>query len=243
MSTIEAETTANEYLKETAYINFSHPKIQWALHNDLNISSYGTPKEKAIAIHDYVRDTVLFGFNRPFFDMTASQVLEARRGFCNNKSTLFAAMLRAIGIPARQIFVDIDTEVLHGFVSPPTKYVDHSYVEVYLNERWIKCDSYIVDPALFREAVAKLKEEKRSLGWGCHVKGTNSWDGESDSFSQFFIQDAEKISTKEYGVYEDVKDFYERAENTWNKPGLIEKCFFFIFAGKISSDIDKLRKK
>lgn len=235
-----------KYLAETKYLDFSHPKIQEALRDEIKIDfSSSDSRAKAIAIHDYVREKIAFGFNRKFYDMRASEVLESRRGFCNNKSTLFAAMLRALGIPARVVFVDIDKEILHGVVDPRTPYVDHSYVEVSLDrdDKWLRVDSYIVDSQLFDKAKLLCKESGRRVGWGVHRDGTNRWNGSGDSFSQFVRDDAANISTKEYGVFDDVGDFYQRAENTWNKANFIQNTVFFLLAGKISADIDKIRQK
>ena len=234
----------NEYLSETSYLNYSDEKIQRVLKTDLAIDSIEGAREKAICIHNYVRDSVLFGFNRRFFDMSASQVLEAKTGFCNNKSTLFVAMLRAVGIPSRLHFVDIDKNILHGIVDPRTPFVDHSYTEVYLDGKWIRCDSYIVDSELFKNARKRLEAEKRRLGWGLHIDGTNQWDGRSDSFSQFVFSDAKQISTKDYGVYEDIGEFYnKRASEAWNKPSFMQTCVFYLLAPKFTADIDRVRKE
>ena len=89
-----------------------------------------TERQRAVAIHDFVRDQVKFGFTGRFYAMTAADVLGAGRGYCNTKSTLFVDLLRAAGLQARQQFVDIDASVLHGLVDPGTPWVDHSDVEV-----------------------------------------------------------------------------------------------------------------
>jgi transglutaminase-like putative cysteine protease len=49
--------------------------------------------------------------------LPASAVIRAGVGFCNPKSTLFVALLRGAGIPARQHMVSINMNVLkvrHG---------------------------------------------------------------------------------------------------------------------------------
>ena len=127
-----------EYLKETKYLDFNEVSIKKAV-NDIT-KNLRVDKEIAIAIHDYVRETILFGFNRKFYNLKASEVLESRIGFCNNKTTLFISMLRCAGIPARCVFVDINKQILAGIVDPRTDYVDHSYSEVFLNNKWIRVD-------------------------------------------------------------------------------------------------------
>ena len=71
-------------------------------------------RERAIRIHDFVRDEVRFGWAPAFYEMSASAVLTAGIGYCNTKSTLFVALLRAAGLPARQVFVDVSARILDG---------------------------------------------------------------------------------------------------------------------------------
>lgn len=229
-----------EFLKETKYLNFNDPKINELV---IGLTKYSqNDKEKALAIHDYVRDHILFGFNKKFYDMTASEVFEAKRGFCNNKSTLFVAMLRAAGIPSRIVFVDIDKKILNGIVDPRTDFVDHTYSEVYLNGKWIKLDSYIVDSKLFSNAKAKLESTNDvNMSYGVHKSGNFVWDGETDSFSQYVIQDAANISKRQYGYYDDIGDFYDKVSNTWNKANFIQSAVFFLFSGKMNQEIEKIR--
>jgi hypothetical protein len=165
--------------------------------------------EKAVLIHDFVRDAVLFGWAGAFYDQKASEVLESKIGYCNTKSTLFVAMLRAAGIPAKQRFVNINAKILEGILNPGTEYVDHSYTEVYLRGSWIKVDSYIVDAKLANAARRKLQKENRVLGYGVHRNGVSNWDGTSDAFSQFLNDGSYKnLSTRDFGVYDDIEAFY-----------------------------------
>ena len=152
-------------------------------------------------------------------------------------------MLRAVGIPSRIVFVDINKEVLSGIVDPRTDYVDHSYSEVYLNGKWIKVDSYIIDTKLYNNSKSILLKTDKRMGWGMHRDGGNGWDGKNDAFSQFVYHDAKNISTKEYGVFDDVGQFYNQTETTWNKSNLIQNVVFFLFSDKMSAEADKIRTK
>lgn len=168
-----------------------------------------SPRDKAVAIHDFVRDEIEFGWTGRFYEMRASQVLTARIGYCNTKSTLFVALLRAAGINARIRFVSLDADILHGLVETGRPYVDHSYAEVELDGRWIRTDSYIVDRKLFRAAFRRLEREGRIIGYGIHRNGTVTWDGERDAFAQF-VDDGSvsRLSDADYGVFDDVLAFY-----------------------------------
>ncbi|MGH7552406.1 MAG: transglutaminase-like domain-containing protein, partial [Longimicrobiales bacterium] len=62
---------------------------------------------------------------------SALQVLEARRGDCNEHTVLFVAMARAIGLPARSAA---------GLVHLRGRFYYHAWPEVWLGERWVAVD-------------------------------------------------------------------------------------------------------
>lgn len=213
---IQAGPIESAYLEPTAAIDSDHPSII-AKVGEL-ITPDMTDRDKAVRIHDFVRDEVRFGWQTAFYEVRASEVLGARIGYCNTKSTLFIAMLRAAGIPARQHFVDLDARLLSGIVNPGTPYVDHSFTEVLLDGNWVQTDSYIADPALFTAAQARLQEEGMTIGYGVHINGTTDWDGTSNAFSQFVNDGASpEFTTRDYGVHADVLTFYRDESPTWNK--------------------------
>jgi transglutaminase-like putative cysteine protease len=205
----------SDWLGETRHIDTSSRLVK---ETSASLTArLASPRNKALAIFAHVRDTIRFGFATGFWDNRASDVLAEGHGYCNTKSTALVALLRASGIPARQVFVDIDASVLHGILDPGSPYVDHSYAEIFLNDDWIKTDAYIVDPALFRAAQEKAVREQRLMAYGVHSTGNNEWDGLSPSFSQFNMLDRRPISTRNWGVYADVADFYRNADRTWNR--------------------------
>jgi len=59
------------------------------------------------------------------------------------------------------------------------------YTEVFLNSKWIKVDSYVLDDQLRNKAIPILIKEDKNVGYGAHVNGTGLWDGKNDAFSQF----------------------------------------------------------
>lgn len=178
-----AATPGPDALAATPYIDRDHPAIVAAAREAT--AGRDDPREKAVALHDFVRERVKFGWSGRFHDQRASEVLAAGIGYCNTKSTLFVALLRAAGIPARPRFVSLDARILDGLIDPGTRYVDHSVTEVWLDGRWVATDSYIVDRAAFEGAQARLRAEGRVLGHGVHRDGTTDWDGRRDAFAQF----------------------------------------------------------
>ena len=60
---------------------------------------------------------------------------------------------------------------------------------MFLDGKWLKVDSYIVDSKLSRAIKERLQKEGREQGYGAALRGTSVWDGESNAFSQFVGED------------------------------------------------------
>ena len=227
------------WLHATDYLDTDHRNVSATVHR--LTSGLSDDREKALALFAFVRDDIRFGFARGFWDNKASEVLASGVGYCNTKSTLFVALLRAAGIPARQVFVDIHASVLHGIIDPGTPYIDHSYVEVLLDGKWIATDAYIVDAALFEPAQARSRSEDRLMGYGVHATGSNEWTGRAPSFSQFNQIDPRPIGARAWGVYNDVGDFYARVDNAWNRLNPLLRGAFGTLASGANRRVDRLR--
>lgn len=164
--------------------------------------------ERAVLLHDFVRDRIAFGWAPRFDRYRASEVLRDGIGFCNTKSTMLAALLRASGIPARLHCATINRKILDGLIRPPQQYVDHSYVEAWLDDRWVGVDSYTIDVPLHRVAVARCNAEQRRTGYGVHTDGTTEWDGRSPSFTQFMNDGSvPDLTDEDFGSYVDLDAF------------------------------------
>ena len=212
------------WLAETEVIDWRDPSILRA--TEAAVADAEGPRERAVRIHDFVRDRVRCGWQPRFYEVRASEVLAAGVGYCNTKSSLFVAMLRAAGIPARVHFVDVDASILLGVIDPGTSHVDHSYTEVWLDGRWVRTDSYIVDLPLAERGRARLAAEGGVLGYGVHSAGTSTWDGRRDAFSQF-VDDGSSpdFHRTDFGVHADVMAFYRDAPRTWNELGRAARLF------------------
>jgi Transglutaminase-like superfamily len=229
LGSLMGASAENNHLEPTKYIDSKNADL--VLQVNRIVAGAKSDVEKAVLIHDFVRDAISFGWAASFYDQKASEVLESKIGYCNTKSTLFVAMLRAAGIPAKQRFVNINAKILEGILNPGTAYVDHSYTEVFLRGTWLKVDSYIVDAKLATTARRKLQQENRVLDYGVHRYGVSHWDGTSDAFSQFLDDGSFKnLSTRDFGVYEDIEAFY-RSGNGVNELnfGMRLVVRFFVF--------------
>lgn len=176
------------------------------------VAAAATERERAIALHDYTRDSVKFGFNK-YFDATPPEyTLACGYGHCNPKSRLLVALLRAAGLESYQHFVVLPKEILKGAI-PASRYwmipaeLSHSYVEVRVEGAWCAVDSHIVDTPLLRAAQARLAREGRALGYGVRVESTNVWDGRGDAFSQF----DQGMMLEDHGRVEDLEGYFGQA--------------------------------
>jgi transglutaminase-like putative cysteine protease len=234
-----AEETPADWLGETDYINHSHRAIRRVVQT-VGAEAADT-RDLACRLHVFVSEQIKFGFSQGFWEQSAADVLARGIGYCNTKSTLFTALLRAAGVPARQVFVDIDARVLSGLLDPGTPYVDHSYVEAFINGAWVASDAYIVDPGLFDAAKAKLDAGGDALGFGIHRDGSTAWDGAAAAFSQYPMTAAAPPGTRVWGIFADVGDFYARADGTWNRLNPLLRAAMPIVAAPANRRAEALR--
>lgn len=103
-----------------------------------------SPSETAARLFAYVRDTVRYIPYAPFgrlSDYHGAEVLRRGYGFCTQKSSLLVGLCRAAGIPARFRFADLLNHNLPGrlgYVLGSNRMVYHTYVEIWLQGRWLK---------------------------------------------------------------------------------------------------------
>lgn len=128
-------------LEPTEHLDFNHPVVS------AFVEQYAIGKtsfDKVIALYYAVRDKISYNPHRIDLSvngLSASFVIEKRRGWCVNKAVLLAACARAIGVPAGLGFADvknhITTEKLRRNMGSDVFYW-HSYAVLYLNNKWVK---------------------------------------------------------------------------------------------------------
>ena len=164
--------------------------------------------ERALAIYRWVREEIAFGFTPRADHATPTETLRFRKGHSNPQATLFMSMLRAAGIEARQHFVTVSHELVHGIFPSsalPPRFINHSHVELKLGGEWISVDGYVLDSAYQRHAVALLKEEGRAVGYSAHIDGAMDWDGRGACMAQLASEDMVVV---DHGSFEDPEAFY-----------------------------------
>jgi len=206
-----------------------------------------TEREKAIALHDYVREQVKFGFNQYFDAGKPDYTLTCGVGHCNPKSRLMMALFRAAGLESCMHFVVIPKDILKCAL-PTSRYpmipaeVSHSYVEVKVEGGWCSIDSHIVDTPLLQAAKARLAAEGRTLGYGARIDSTNTWDGHSDAFSQF----DPSLMIEDHGRVDDLESYFRNSKYRNQILGVRFNTIFKLMGeagvSPINAHIDRLRK-
>jgi hypothetical protein len=207
------------------------------------VAMLATEREKAIALHDHVRDSVKFGFTRYCDAARPDYTLARGVGHCNPKSRLMVAFFREIGLAAHQHFVVIPSDILKGALPRRLGWLlprelSHSYVDVRVDGTWCAIDSFIVDTALLHAAQARLAKEGRTLGYGVRADSTNVWDGHGDAFSQF----DRNLLIEDHGRVEDLEAYF-RDQNYRNKRfGIPLNTLFRIRSGgPVNSHLERIR--
>ena len=222
-------------------IDSDHPSIVSAVTEI--VGDAVTDREKAVRIHNYVRDSVKFGFSTSYYEQKASEVLVSKKGIGHTKATLFIALLHACNIPARQHFVNLNSAIIRDFLSVQSNFVDHSFVEVCLQGHWYHVDSYVVDRDFADGAKLQLKAEGRIVGYGIHLHGTSDWDGTSDAFCQL-VNDGSfpDLITRDYGLFLDVDAFYQSG-NGEMKLNFMRRIVLKVYLRLVNQAIDSFRRK
>lgn len=205
-------------LGATALIDVDAPGLRT---HAQRIAGEGDALTRAVRVHDHVRDGIAFAFDAHPWALSASRVLARGAAHSIPKATLFAALLRAVDIPARIRFVSVDAGLLRGLMDLAAPRMEHALVEVWLEERWLACDSYAVDADYFDSACRQLRSQRRAWGLGIHVDGRVEWTGRSASFSQLVTGGPDALpDVVDLGVHADAAALYARGAPEATRPGL-----------------------
>lgn len=203
------------YLQETPFLDFNHPNFevfmkQFEVTTEMKDK---TDKEIAIALYYFVRDAFIYDpyhLDITYEGLKASKTVTKNRAWCVEKAITLAAALRKYGIPSKLGFAivtnHIGVERLTA-VLRREEIVFHGYVDVFLNDKWIKCT-----PA-FDQRICQLTNVEPL-----------DWDGESDSLFQAFSDDQQFMEYLHYyGDFDDVPIELMNQEMKKYYPHLFEK--------------------
>jgi len=203
--------------------------------------------EKAVALHDYVKEKIKFGFSKYFDAPTDEYTLSYGFGQCTPKSHLLVSLFRAAGFESYQHLVTLSKQIMFGII-PANRYwmiseeVSHSFVDVKVAGNWCSFDSHVIDTPLYTGAMTRLANEGRKIGYGIHSDSVNSWNGQGNAFGQYKAE----YSSEDHGRILDLPSYF-KSEQYQNKfLGVTFNALFKILgefnATDINNNIDKLRK-
>ncbi len=201
-----------------------------------------TNSQKIEKIFYYVRDDIKFGFTNNGDFVTASNTITLGYGQCNNKSNLFITLCKAINIPARIHFSLIKREIQKGLFTGliyqlMPKEISHSWIEVLIEKKWIKIDSFINDFQFFKQALKELEKRKWDTGYSVSCSsgsGSADFSLEENSFVQM------GAVTDDHGFFDEPMDYYLTA-NYKNRPNRIRLFIYRLSIGSINRKVKKLR--
>lgn len=228
------------YTLETALLNYSHPRIQQLIR--AKQWDRLPPKQQILDIYNYVRDTVLFGYNRAD-DIPASEVLQDGYGQCNTKGVLFMALLRAVGVPCRMHGFTIDKKLQKGAMKgwyyrlSPNEII-HSWVEVHFEGTWLNMEGFILDIPYLTKLQQKFGECKGSFcGYGVATDDFQNppiyWNG-NDTYVQ------KEGIVRDLGVYDSPDAFFAR--NQQNLSGIRKVVYKRVVRHLMNRNVRRIRE-
>lgn len=197
---------------------------------------------KAVLVHDYLK-SMPFGCFVSHGHVTAGEVLKSGRGDCHTKGTLFVALLRSSGVPARLRFVSMSGAFLRGIIDSGSVCITHAIGEAYLEGRWVQSDTYVADDALEAQALTLLQQEGQVLGYGVHAHGNRYWRGQHNAHGQYTLQDPSSMPLVDFGVAHDPEAFYASQPSLLNPSSWLNRAKWTLTAGLINHRTQQLRKR
>lgn len=229
----------NNYLNETAILDFSHNLIRQLIQEREWNQLDTIPRIKAI--YNFVRDEIKFGYNISD-DISASAVLKDGYGQCNTKATLLMALLRAAKIPNRIHGFTIDKALQKGAITGiwyrlSPKSILHSWVEILIDRQWYFLEGVILDKSYLTKLQEKNSECKTTFcGYGAYTNNFENppidWD-----LNNTYIQD--KGINQDFGLFDTPDEFYAKHQQKINA---LEKLIFKkIVRHAMNKNVEKIR--
>lgn len=211
-----------EWLAPTRFLNFDHPAVQDFISTAIGVAN--TPLKKAVRLYYAVRDGIRYDPYRFRMEpdvFMASTTVQEKTAYCVPKSLLYAACLRAVGIPARPGFADVRNHLTTRRLLEVTGtdvFSWHGYVAVLLNDRWVKAT-----PAFNLEMCQRFNVLPLEF------------DGMTDSLMHPYnaLQQKHMEYVKQHGEFDDLPYDLLVAEMQRDYPQLIAAS-----QGKIQGDFD-----
>lgn len=149
-------------LSPTRSLDFTSATVQAFVEEAIQTGSV-SPEDRAVDLYYAVRDRLhyeVYATDISARGLTASTVISTGQGFCLHKSIVYAAAVRAVGIPSRILCASVRNHLsspgLQSLVGGTTFL--HWFSQVFIGDRWIKatpvfnallCKMYGIEPLEF----------------------------------------------------------------------------------------------
>ncbi|MEY1556074.1 transglutaminase family protein [Yoonia sp. R2331] len=224
--------------QQTPLLNFSAGPIQ-SLIADRGWCKF-EPAERAEAAYEFVRNEIAFGYNSDD-TLPASDVLRDGFGQCNTKTTLLMALLRAMDLPCRFHGFTIHKSLQRGIVPEivyplaPTNIL-HSWVEVFLDGRWVTLEGFILDDAVLAALQRAFPDQDRICGYGAGTDNLHApdvgWSGRDTYIQRTGIN-------AELGTFASPDAFYAEHRQLRGVKGMLYKL---VIRHWMNARVERLRR-
>ena len=199
-----------------------------------------TDIRKAVLVHEFVK-SMPFGCVAFSRHISASAVLKNGRGDCHTKGTLFVALLRSSGVPARLRFVSLSSGFMRGIIDLDNAPLTHAIGEAYLGGHWVQSDTYVADELLEVQALDRLRHEGQLLGYGIHAQACRCWSGRKAAHGQFTESDPSSMPLTDFGLAHDPQLFYASNPRLQDQSSWVDRTKWSIAASLINHRTQQLR--
>lgn len=202
-----------------------------------------TVREKLNRLFHYVRDDIKFAFPQEGDLVKASTTIRLGNGQCNTKGTLFLAFCKAVEIPARIHFSLIKKEIQRGLFTdlgyklmPPL--LSHSWIEVEVDGKWRRIDSYINDKIYYQAAKSELQKRGWDTGYSVSCPGGEcSCDFNVDQ--EVFVQMGAVVG--DHGIWDDPSDYYS-TDRYQNRLNIMRSILYRLMIWRVNRRVESMRR-
>ncbi|MFF8964389.1 transglutaminase family protein [Streptomyces globisporus] len=196
--------------RPTAFLDYETDAVQEFIDHVVDDRS-ADRRTNAVKLYYAVRDTVdyeVYGADLSVTGLKASSTALARSGFCLHKSALYAAAVRALGIPSRLVYGDVRNHLasprLLAHIGGDVFF--HGLTQVYLEGAWVKATP------VFNKLLCKL--------YGMQAL---EFDGRGDSLHHPYGQEGGAMEfVKDHGTFDDLPYEFVMASMRRSHPRFVE---------------------
>jgi hypothetical protein len=234
---LPARDDPDRWLGSTELLDLEDPKLRLRAHALTQLCK--NEREKALAVYGFVK-RIPFAKPLKLRLRTARQVIDAGRGDADDKATVLVALMRRAGIPARLRYIELRGEILRGLTSNVAS-AGRPVAEIWLNDCWMRTDTYIFDAVYMAAARQRLKMHGWDWGYGIHRNGHMIWSAAGDAFLGGVPTENDAMVMGDLGVYSDPLELVSSA--AWRHPRITRAVHWNVLAPMMDKVVRELREE